>query len=677
MKNKYLIRIITLICSTLFVFTSFACGGNKPDVNVEDPTQKNENHNTTVTDTTTDLILNGETQYVLVFPENYSSYEKFAKDEFITLFKEATNINIKSITDTGLTFDQNSKYISIGNTTLLATCGETIDKKPLTDNGVRIITKGNTVFLSGGDLDGVVYAVYDYMKIMFNFEQYYVDCMVIDRNVQNLKFKEIDVTDIPDVRLREKNYGVYNDAIFRSRRRNNYNRNDSIPIYKDFNDQASKSVVSHGTCTVLSRDNYGETHPKWFSDGGEQWCYTAHGDTEEYNLMVEEIVKKCLNSLQFHKQKDYPTLNTFDLMMEDNKDACTCQGCNDAAALHGGQQSGAAVVLINNVSKLFKQKYTELKEANPDDDKYTRDVDDFRFRMFAYFYLVGSPTVYNEETKKMEAVVPEVVCEDNVIVKLAITNLYSWYSILDPENKSGKQTIEGWGAICKNLHMWIYTGNYGFFVYPYEDFACINNESYKFMVDNGADSIYNQAEWDSEPLTGWSALKMYVDSSLQWDTSLDVNVLVDNWFKAMFKYDDVVAQMRELYEEISTHTRGMYYEIIKANKAPWGGYPNNIKAYPYQLVSIWIDKFDAALETLEKYKNDADYEMVYKHVEVEAMSPIFIMLDLHQVRLPENRKNELVNRMIYDVESMGLYKMKTGEGSHTSVYDWILAVAEQ
>ena len=90
------------------------------------------------------------------------------------LFKRATNIEIASVRDDSgdpILTDDNAKRISIGETSLITSMTQEeqlafgYDKSILGSDGVRIITKNNTVYILGGSFYGVLYSVYDFMTI--------------------------------------------------------------------------------------------------------------------------------------------------------------------------------------------------------------------------------------------------------------------------------------------------------------------------------------------------------------------------------------------------------------------------------------------------------------------------------------------------------------------------------
>ena len=171
------------------------------------------------------LVKEGKTDYVLYAPAVQSDDMKAAVQEFQLLFYDATGINIACVLDTSPAVE-NGKYISLGENALFEsvyveddyegydankhiTVSE-YDKDSLKEDGVRMLTKGKTVYLLGGLLeDGVVNAVYTFMNLHFNYEYFYRNCITIDKNVTDEKLKIFNVKDVPDIDRRVYNVNWY------------------------------------------------------------------------------------------------------------------------------------------------------------------------------------------------------------------------------------------------------------------------------------------------------------------------------------------------------------------------------------------------------------------------------------------------------------------------------------
>jgi hypothetical protein len=231
-KLSKLLVIFSIILS--LSLSLIACGDGDGDGGSTQPLPEYVNlqaytkgiHDFTNTDSDTEwLVKDGKTDYVLYVPAVQSAKIKTAIQEFQLLFFDATGINISFVMDTTPAVE-NGKYISIGENALFESVyveddfegydankhitKSEFDKANLKEDGVRILTKGKTVYLLGGSLDaGVVNAVYTFMNLHFNYEYFYRNCITIDKDVTDEKLKIFNVKDVPDIDRRSYNVTWY------------------------------------------------------------------------------------------------------------------------------------------------------------------------------------------------------------------------------------------------------------------------------------------------------------------------------------------------------------------------------------------------------------------------------------------------------------------------------------
>ena len=258
-------KTISILLVIVCLFSAVAC---KPQdkVEVKDETFSGEY-----------LLYNGATDYMVVVPEQANSNEILALDEFTSLFSEATGINLPVVKDSGLTFNEESKYISIGNTTLLDSSEIIIEDEVKVDNGMAIKTKGKTLFFIGGGEYGVVYAVYEFLFRTLNFEQYYIDCYALDKCVTEIPLMNYNVIDYPDIPM-YCNFPRFLDMnpLAALRMRAPYRSSKFLGAIGGRT--SHMSLVYMNETVVEGHENY------WLSKDKTQLCYTARGNEEEFNL---------------------------------------------------------------------------------------------------------------------------------------------------------------------------------------------------------------------------------------------------------------------------------------------------------------------------------------------------------------------------------------------------------
>ena len=640
-----------LAVSTLF---SVAC--SKPeDSSVEsgvDGVEKvtyDGTHVYTATDTNEYILKDGKTDYVLVIPKDCSATIKTALEEFIWLFKKATGVTLSSRKDSeDLLHTAGTKYLSLGETSLLKSSGLEIDKSVLGMDGLRIVSKDSNIYFVGGSDRGTLYSVYTFMEMNFHFEQYYKDCYEIDTGVQEVKFKKYDVTDVPDIPLRIRNYGIFKDTSvdfdenqFASRARMDLDRDQVLlPIYRKESPTLSDySAIFHNCHDYLW--GLEETKPNWFSTAlktDRQLCYTARGDAEEFQAMAEYCAKKIQTSLMLHTPDKYPLLNAVTLTCEDNSSDCGCDACTKLVAKYGSY-AGGAIIFMNKVGELIEEWMAKEENA-----PYRRE--DFKVIFFAYNNMTLAPCKWDETHQKWVPIDNDVVLRKNVGVWVApIDNLENQLSVYHPINDEGRKNMDAWATMSDSLYYWMYSTNFWNYMYMYDSLPFYNSDGYQYMAARNCVLLFNQAQaGQTGTATAWHNLKAYIDAKLMWDSSLNENVLIEKWFNAMFKeaapimrkfFNDTRTWKAKVTTDYSGYVCRSIYERINS-RAYW----------PLSLLEDWMSMCDEAMEAVAQYQiiNPDLYNSICGHIEAEWLSPAWITLELWKSMLPNSTRTELIAR---------------------------------
>ena len=97
MKNKK--RIVSLAMSFVLLTSVFASCAETEENNVQKEPEKTWDEEQKFLESEYDLVKNGATDYVLVYPENPSTYESLGATELRNMFYSATGVNLQSYTD--------------------------------------------------------------------------------------------------------------------------------------------------------------------------------------------------------------------------------------------------------------------------------------------------------------------------------------------------------------------------------------------------------------------------------------------------------------------------------------------------------------------------------------------------------------------------------------------------
>lgn len=388
---------------------------------------------------------------------------------------------------------------------------------------------------------------------------------------------------------------------------------------------------------------------------GTQLCYTARGDEAELEAMIDACVDKVIYSLQLYNPKQYPMKNTATISKEDGKDACECPKCLEERELYGSP-TGSVVRFVNRMAEKIQAWMNK-----PENAEYKRE--DFCIVFFAYTDLREAPCVQNEKGEWV-ATDNSVKMRDDVGVFIApIDNLDYQLSIYHPINDKGRDSLNAWDALTDNMYYWTYSTNFGAYLYMYDSFNFFNAEGYQYLCSTGAKYIFNQSQSGAGSGTAWHNLKMYLDSKLQWNCNQDVDVLIDNYFNALYK--DAAPTMKKLYNDMRSwnayvcETNGLYQV-----KSIYGAVTRK-EYWPIQTLKGWMGLIERAWDEIEKYK-DTDpelYRKLYYRIGAEYVSPAYMILSYQRSSLTLPEQKILIQRFKDIVKTLGMGSV--AEGNNT------------
>ncbi len=672
---------LSLSVLTLAATMFGACGGKSDDGKVTPESSSkyayNGTHVYTATDTNDYLVRNGKTEYTLVIPASYSSSLRIAKTEFIDLFEDATGIELSVVSDDAVSSAEDGKYISLGETTLLRDSGISIDHKTLTDDGHRIVTKGDDVYLCGGTDDGTVFAVYTFMRLTFNYETYYYDCMEIEKATDK-KLKDYDVTDIPDFKFRAHSTDVtcyesadYDENMFAWRlgyRGKEAHRGYFFMPVHEYIDDFTKGKSSASTNArrwfpehmYKNEEDVENYHPLWFSDnGGEQLCFSAHGDPYEYEAMVQTAFEKVEAHLKHYTPDEYPRYKIMTLTHMDNTNYCTCDKCKEISSYYGDSQAAVQILFMNDLAA----KVDALLEANKDADWYR---DDFKLLFFAYNHNFVAPARYDAVKKEYVPIDDKVILNDRLIAWFA--REANGQQVFDEGlNTTCMTTLSGWVAIAKHIYFWNYGTNFRNYVIPVDSFQYATPDMYAYYCNQSDDFWFTQYQDRNRCAnTAWTNLKVYLDAKLSWNTSLSSEELTQKWMKAMYK--DAAPTMLRLFQSVRAYYRNVLIDKYQASPS---AEMSLVEYWPIGLLEGWIAQIDQAKSEVERFAtvNPELYDRTCKHIEIEAISYLFLLLDTQGYTINSEDRAMYIDRITNDIEWLGIADMETR--SKTTLVGWL------
>lgn len=561
------------------------------------------------------IATDGQTEYKVVVPEVMANPIVAAKDELLLFFEEATGVKLPVINDKDLIYSKNDKYISIGKTTLLEQVGIEPEAE-LGYSGTRIKTVDNSLFLYGKENFGALYAVYDLLNILFDYEYYGQNCYTLN-NESSVQLPQLDFKNIPSIENRATAYNQLDDFTELNRFRQSHWYSDyfisidGLPWHNDVQFLYGK---------LPGHENY------WLAtkDGvllNNHMCYTARGDEGEYAQLIDTMFNRLKVELIANPDRYVACLST-----ADSTTVCDCEACTTIKNRHGGYYSAVTLSLCNDlIEKVYD--WFDTDEGAP----YKRD---FKLCIMTYRETENAPVTFNEATGKYEFI-GDLKINENVGIFLAIYGCAYPYSLKSSVNSDTYKNVIAWSDLTDNFYMWIYNTCFQSYFAPFDVFEYLQ-EYYQIMVERGVKSVISEGNhYSPNDSSAWSALKIYLNVKLQWDCNANVEELINNFCDNF--YMDAAPYVKAVLNSFRVHSA----HLKKTYPGEYGGkYSHDMNMYytkywPKDLMEQWNDLFTQGLKAIEKYQfsDPALYNVLYKRVSIEKMSPIYILLHLYSRNL--------------------------------------------
>ena len=600
-------KLLSIILSSLIAVS--VCGCAKTESNATPVTPEFNSANTFSEDvgkyqqdySAHYLLQNGNSEYVIVLPDNFTGTENTAAQELLLMFYESTGLKLRSVRECE---HNGTPAIYLGNTAYKTQVDGQFDCQTLGVSGFRIITVDKNVVIYGNTDTGTLYGTYSFLTDNLNFEAFTQKYYYVDKGVKEIKLKNYNVTDIPDIQVRvTSNQYLVNDKTLSARLR--------IVTMYDYFDSFGGNLF-HNTFGVLPKADYQKEHPGWYATDGLNLCYTARGDKEEYEKLQNEVLSKLKEAIIAN-----PDCERICFTHEDNQTWCTCNYCKSLIEKYGNTNSVTVIYFMNDLRTRL-DSWFEGEGA-----QYKKDID---LVFFAYHATNKPPVKYNETTKTYEPIDQTVVLKDGVMPLFAESNNDYTHSFYESETKNYAENYKGWHVLTKRIVMWAHVIN---FLWKYSIFDNFSSspENYKFYTENGTDALFEEGSYVGHP-TSFHVLRTFLFSKLSWDSSLDVNALINRFFKLYFRdasqemlsYFNAYRQFAVLQKEVYGYGGERVIFISAMQQDFW----------PYRTLVQWYDMVEKALEKIQPLKAEDQtlYDNLYDNITAERVSVIYPILSI-------------------------------------------------
>ena len=593
-----------------------------------------QNMKPTIAETDIDFIKGGASDYVIVCPAEPTANETVAAEELQYFIKEATGAELTIINESDDLAD--GKYINVGATKAADSVGVKPTYNDVKYNGFILKLIDDDLYLRGYSDIGTKNAVYEFLYYAFDYELYAADEIYLTET-KDAKMLAYDLTVLPDFDWREANYGeiIHNETL---RNRMRMNATEEILV---------TGHLTHNTMTIIDPNVYNwksEEYKDWFSEATWTGFNNSQGVEKPSQLcfsndeMRAEFTK---NLIELIKDSSAPNML---LGIEDNYDWCTCDACQASHDKYGTD----AAVTIQFVNKVQAEVNAWFSENRPNDNPTSLVI-------FAYHTTVNPPAKYNEETKKWEPMDESVVLNENSGVMFApigasIDVPFSEAEITDVADAYGQ--LLGWASLSKNLYAWIYS------LFPYQGLMFCNTvevmqQNYDLLLENGATMILDQTEhYQRKVGTGFSRLKAYLMSKLQWDNSLNMNELINDFFAHYF--GEAADTMQGLFDQQREWYAHLYADLEAGSTIQDDLLNENY--WSYNQLQGYLKLIDQAYKDIAPLRegNPERYEQLYQRILLESMQYRYMILSLYGTEYSEAELLNERNKFRFDFEQLGL-----------------------
>lgn len=602
-------------------------------------------HEETIAETGKFIAKNGVSDYSIVVPADVDSNTTFAASELQSFLKDAGGAYIPVITDSGLIFDENSKYLSVGDTVIAATAGISFDISELGNNGAYIRTVGNSVIIGGATGIGNINAVYEFLARTIGYETFTSLTTTFIKS-DKIPLLNLTVKEIPDIEWRVGAWGSMSgfggDAVNNRRLR----LNTASDLFMGPN-----GLYWHNTFTYLPKDKYlnnsdnSLNHPKWYADNGAQLCYTAHGDEKEYQAMCETIfgtVKELV--------KSRPDTAAVSITIQDTSEWCACEACAKEKEKYGNTAPAATVIkLTNRISEMLDEWIKTNDEGVPR-DRVVKVV------FFAYVNCIYAPVVRNADGT-YSPIDQEVVCAENVVPFYAPLGANHTKPFTHSANDQFRDLAEQWLTLADDMYLWLYQTNFYNYLFPYNSINAMP-ETYRYFSEKGASAMFNQGQTNNANYTAFHELKVYLNGKLGWNAYLNLGELIDNYFANVFGAG--AESMKQYYyslgvwlEYLQNHkglTSDVYFSIAKADY------------FPKPLLDGWYDLILKAEEAVLPLKNSDPerYRTIMQEINKESIFVRYALTNFYSGYYSKYELNEMRKSFISDVQDAGIAMFAEG-----------------
>ncbi|OQC16650.1 MAG: hypothetical protein BWX73_00719 [Lentisphaerae bacterium ADurb.Bin082] len=444
-------------------------------------------------------------EYVIMRAEGAAPSIILGCQEFQQFVCEQTGVTLPLVTDAEVL---PAKVVLVGDTRYTRELlGTNYNLKDLRDDGFQLRTVGERLVVLGGKR-GAMYGLFELLERFGGCRWYASWCSVIPTR-DDFVVPSLAETQQPAFLMREPFwYDMFNTTMA-YRNKCNGNRMNLTE------EQGGKirfggGLFVHTFDRLVPPSEFFATHPEYFSEikgkrynGYAQLCLT---NADVLRILTERLLAAI--------RKD-PTAMMYSVSQNDVYNYCECAACTAKAEEYGGQ-AGLMIWFVNQVAEQVEKEFPNAL-----------------IETLAYQYTRQPPK--------------NITPRANVVPRLCTIEC-DFSKPLDVSTQSQNQKfvedIRGWSAMTDKLFIWDYTTNFGHYIGPFPNFACLQG-NVKFFRDNHVIGLMEQGAYQGYH-GEFAELRGWLLGRLLWNPDQDVKALYDDFFAGY--YGAAAPMVREYFD---------------------------------------------------------------------------------------------------------------------------------
>jgi hypothetical protein len=483
------------------------------------------------------IVENGKSNARIIISENASEEVKFVARELQTYLKKISDAEISIYTDTS---ENHRCRIFVGTYENYDQLG--LNKEDLEREGFIIRTVGHDLVLLGKDDRGTQFAVYTFLERYLGVRWFWPgELGEVVPQEQNIVLGEIDVTENPDFKWRDRGPGgalwgaTTGPTEMKAREKLlgvSEEHQAEVALWEKRNKWGGMKIYGgHSLGEVFPPEKYAILHPEYYAlvDGkravpGPDYDYKHEGQICTTNPEVVEVAVQWVRKF-FNEHPDYDGVH---LTMNDGRGFCECNNCR-----------------LLDTGELVDRPGIDLEEMQKSPSKYTVISD----RIFTFMNQVAGEVQKTHPGKYVVSMAYSRYTKPPKKIKLHpyVIPQYCLWSAYRHANQDFKnehyRIAQSWGEIANGTAIYEYHIN-GSWPGMHRLIMSYIEELLKFLYHEGI-NLYQTQSGDDFAING---LNYYVAGKLLWDSSLSGKQILDDFYSKAF--DDAAPAVKRFHSRL-------------------------------------------------------------------------------------------------------------------------------